>query len=101
MFEIRREEDGSLTLSGRFDAAQLEKAEAVLQRVEEPVTVDLSGLDYISSAGLGALLRAQKRLVASRGRGLRLVRPNRHIQDVFRFSGFDQVFEIDAAPGTT
>ena len=99
MFEIRLENDGTLRLAGRFDAAQVGRAEAVLDRIEGPATVDLSGLDYISSAGLGVLLRTQKRLVASCGSGLRLIRPNRHIHDVFRFSGFDQVFEIDPGAG--
>jgi anti-sigma B factor antagonist len=61
-----------------------------------PHVVDLTGLEYISSAGLGVLLKTQKRLMAS-GRGLRLVNANRHIHDIFRYSGFDKIFEITSA----
>jgi len=34
--------------------------------------------------------------MASKGK-LRLARVNNHIQDVFRYSGFDQIFEIEPA----
>ena len=61
-------------------------------------TVDLSRLDYMSSAGLAVLLRTQKILMAS-GRGLKLVNVNHHILDIFRYSGFDHVFDIEGAAG--
>ena len=61
---------------------------------EGTVTVDCSGLEYISSAGLGVLLKTQKRLLASGGK-LRLSGVNRHLQDIFGYSGFDQLFEIE------
>jgi anti-sigma B factor antagonist len=54
----------------------------------------MTRLEYISSAGLGVLLRTQKRLLQSGG-GLRLVNPSRHIRDIFRYSGFDRIFQID------
>jgi anti-sigma B factor antagonist len=58
--------------------------------------LDCSGLDYISSAGLGVLLKTQKRLMAVGGQ-LRLTRVNRHIRDIFQYSGFDKILEIQAA----
>ncbi|MEJ2516391.1 MAG: STAS domain-containing protein [Gammaproteobacteria bacterium] len=97
MFEIRLEEDGRIALSGRLDAAQCGKAQAFLDGIEKPRVVDMADLDYISSAGLGVLLRTQKRLMAS-GSGLKMVNVNSHIGDIFRFSGFDQIFEIQRAP---
>lgn len=93
MFEIREGSNNDLILLGRFDASQVEKARGVFLSLNEGRTVDFSGLDYISSAGLGVLLAAQKRL-SQRGQSLRLVHVNNHIRDVFRFSGFDQIFEI-------
>jgi anti-anti-sigma factor len=93
MFEIREGSNHDLILTGRFDASQVEKARTVFLSLSEGKTVDFSGLDYISSAGLGVLLAAQKRL-SQRGHALRLVNVNHHIRDVFRFSGFDQIFEI-------
>lgn len=92
MFDIIVGED-EIILSGRFDAAETEKARAVFLNLTDGKTVDFSKLDYISSAGLGVLLAAQKRL-SERGKALRLVNVTGHIRDVFHFSGFDQIFEM-------
>ena len=42
------------------------------------------------------LLKTQKRLLAAGGK-LRLAGVNRHLQDIFQYSGFDQIFEIEPA----
>jgi anti-sigma B factor antagonist len=94
MLEIHMGSNEEVVLAGRFDASQADKAKSFFQGVSEGKTVDFSHLDYISSAGLGILLATQKRL-RERGQGLRLVNVNSHIRDVFHFSGFDQVFQID------
>ncbi len=93
MFEIERAEEGRIMLRGRLDAAQSEKARAVLNTVLASCTLDFGALDYISSAGLGVLLGAQRRLSAS-GQGLVLQNMNQHVRELFRIAGFDQVFEI-------
>ena len=93
MLDIREGANRELILTGRFDASQVEKARGVFLSLTEGKIVDFAQLDYISSAGLGVLLAAQKRL-SQRGQSLRLVNVNSHIRDVFRFSGFDQIFEI-------
>jgi anti-sigma B factor antagonist len=88
--------DGVVVIIGRLDAAQSPVAQAFLDRVQGTVTLDCSRLEYISSAGLGVLLKTQKRLLASSGK-LRLSGVNRHLQDIFGYSGFDQLFEIEPA----
>ena len=93
MFEIKEGPNRELILAGRFDASQAEKAKTIFLALSEGKTVDFAGLDYISSAGLGVLLAAQKRL-SERGQSLRLINVNSHIRDVFHYSGFDQIFEI-------
>ena len=93
MFEIRQAEAGEIVMTGRLDASQCEQALRFLDGVAEPRVIDLGGLEYISSAGLGVLLKTQKRAMAS-GKGLRLVNVNRHIQDIFRYAGFDRIFEV-------
>jgi len=98
MFEIRNGGDGTITLSGRFDAAQCDKAQQFLDAAGDARVFDFAGLEYISSAGLGVLLQAHKRLLAGGGR-LRLIHVNNHIYDIFRFSGFDQVFDVQRAGG--
>jgi len=94
MFHVKIDEDGEILLSGRFDAAQVEKAKTVLTKISESSTVNFEELEYISSAGLGLLLATQKRLSES-GNDLRLINMNKHIRDVFRYSGFDTIFEIE------
>ncbi len=94
MFNITIADDGEVRLSGRFDATQVERARGELNRIVSSCTVNFEELDYISSAGLGLLLGAQKRLLDS-GAKLKLVGLNRHIREVFQIAGFDQVFEIE------
>jgi anti-anti-sigma factor len=88
--------DGNVVVAGRFDAAQCPAAQAFLDKVQGEVTLDCNRLEYISSAGLGVLLKTQKRLMGSGGR-LRLAGVSRHLRDIFQYSGFDQIFEIEAA----
>jgi len=88
--------DGAVVMSGRLDAAQCPAALAFLEKVDGTVTLDCRGLDYISSAGLGVLLKTQKRLAGAGGK-LRLTGVSRHLQDIFLYSGFDQIFEIEPA----
>lgn len=93
MFDIHLGTNNEVILSGRLDASQAEKARSFFLGLTEGKTVDFAKLDYISSAGLGILLAAQKKL-SERGQSLRLINVNSHIRDVFHFSGFDQIFEI-------
>lgn len=94
MLEITVGSSDEIILAGRFDASQVEKARQFFFALPAGRVVDLASLDYISSAGLGILLATQKRLV-DQGEGLRLINPPAHIRDIFHFSGFDQVFQID------
>jgi anti-sigma B factor antagonist len=96
MLTVEAGPEGAVAISGRLDAAQAAAAQAALDRTSGRVVLDCSGLDYISSAGLGVLLKTQKRLMSSGGQ-LRLTRVNRHIRDIFQYSGFDKILEIDAA----
>jgi anti-sigma B factor antagonist len=96
MLTIDYGNDGAVVAAGRLDAAQAATAQAFLDRVQGRVTLDLAGLDYISSAGLGVLLKTQKRLMASGGR-LRLAGVRPHLRDIFVYSGFDKLFEIEPA----
>jgi anti-anti-sigma factor len=94
MFTIENGPDGVVVIAGRLDAGQAATAQSFLDRLRGVVTLDCRRLEYISSAGLGVLLKTQKNLLASAGK-LRLVGVNRHLRDIFRYSGFDQIFEIE------
>ena len=85
-----------VAFTGRLDAAQSPKAQAFLDALDDPGPIDMSGLEYISSAGLGVLLRTHKRLMATGGK-LRLVGVGNHINDIFKYSGFDKLFDVQRA----
>lgn len=94
MFRIEVKNDKEVNLAGRWDAAQAEKARVVFDELKGPCTVNFKELDYISSSGLGILLATQKRLNDA-GTGLKLANLNNYISDVFRYAGFDAIFEIE------
>ena len=99
MIEIRFGNAGVVVVSGRLDAAQAPRAQEFLDQVSGPCVLDMAGLEYISSAGLGVLLKTQKRLMAA-GSGIRLVNVNPHVKDIFRYSGMDKIFQVAAGPGS-
>lgn len=95
MFDIDYGDNGEIKCSGRLDASQCEKAQSFMDDIADSRVLDFSGLEYISSAGLGILLKTQKRLAES-GAALKITNVNNHIYDVFRYSGFNAIFDIKA-----
>ena len=96
MLTIEKGANGAVVLTGRLDAAHAPAAQQFLDGVSGSVVLECGRLEYISSAGLGVLLKTQKRLLKDGGR-LRLVGASRHLCDIFQFSGLDKVFEIERA----
>jgi anti-anti-sigma factor len=96
MFTIEEQGAGTFRLGGRFDAAQVDTAEASLGDAAGAVTLDLAELDYIASAGISVVLALFKRLHASGG-SLKLINLTPHVYNVFKYAGLDQVLDIHAA----
>ncbi|OYW61073.1 MAG: anti-anti-sigma factor [Rhizobiales bacterium 12-68-15] len=98
--QIDREQAGSdvvLKVSGRLDTPNAKPFEASLMEAisstDGGITVDLAGVDYVSSSGLRALLVAGKAMrTAKRDLALRSLQPQ--IREVFDISGFSTLFEI-------
>lgn len=63
------------------------------------VVLDLSGLAFCDSSGVGALVWLYRR-VNTGSRRLVLRAPRRHVRDVLRISGVDRVITITPAGGT-
>src|SRR5512135_590191 len=86
-----------LTVAGRVDASNAgvleEKLLELIAAGEKTVVVDCAGLDYISSAGLRALLVAAKRLMPSGGK-VALAALKEHIKEVFDIAGFSSIFSV-------
>ncbi len=93
MLEIQTGEDNRVLLSGRLDAAQAPKLREYLDGLSEPCVLDFGGLEYISSAGLGVLLKTQKRFETHGA--LRVINVSKHIGEIFSYSGLDQIFDVE------
>ena len=86
-FAIRLESKGVVRLSGRLDASQAGKAKAFLEPFSEPLVLDFTDLDYISSAGVGTCLGALEDIQA-RGGSLTLAGLKENVRHVFELLGF-------------
>lgn len=93
MLRVDKLKNGDISFHGRLDASQTDVADKALAVLTTSHTVDLMELEYISSAGLGILLKHQKRL-QERGESLKLINLNKYVKDVFMYTGFNQIFEI-------
>lgn len=96
MFQIGYGEEGTILVKGRLDAAKAPRAQEFLDQVTGKCVIDMGELEYVSSAGLGVLLRTHKRLMGG-GEGVKLVNVNSHINDIFTYSGFNKLFTIETA----
>jgi len=94
MFAINTDNDGSLRLVGRLDAASVGIARDHFEQIESSTRLDFSNLDYIASVGLGVLIAAQRRLLAS-GHGLTLTGMSPHLREVLTLAGFEGVFAFE------
>ena len=94
MFAMRVERDGVVSLSGRLDASEADRAIDSLEAITGPVTLDCSNLEYISSAGLSVMLVTHKRLVAA-GHALRLTNLQPRVRNVFTYAGLHRILQIE------
>ncbi len=84
--------DGKLTVAA---APALEAALSDLPGEVKNVTLDLTDLDYVASAGLRVIVSASKRC-DSAGGTLRLLHPNEEVMEVFDATGLIDILEIES-----
>ncbi len=86
----------TLIVSGRLDtqtAPELEKElDSVLSGLKE-LTFDFANLEYVSSAGLRVILKAQKAMSAQGS--MKLTGVNDSIMEVFDITGFLDILTIE------
>lgn len=83
-------------LNGRLDTVTSKELLAAFEKEEKKeqlVIVDMKDLEYISSAGLRALLAMKKELVANK-KQLEIHNLNSICLEVFRVTGFQNVLTI-------
>ena len=82
-------------LEGRLDTITAPELETALKDTftsANELTLDFEKLEYISSAGLRALLSAHK--VMARKGGLQIVGVNETIMEIFDVTGFSDILNI-------
>ncbi|MBQ8657309.1 MAG: STAS domain-containing protein [Prevotella sp.] len=98
IFNIQ-EKDGGMyaSINGRLDTptavtAQQEIA-PLLENADKEITLDCSGLEYISSSGLRLFLTIRKEAANKNGKVI-ITNINEDIKKVFMMTGFFNLFEI-------
>lgn len=86
-----------ITVKGRVDSSTAPEFERALQTALEngrhQIVLDLEGVDYMSSAGLRAMVSALK--AARKGNGdLRLSNPSNRVSEVLQLAGLTSIFEV-------
>jgi anti-sigma B factor antagonist len=90
----------TVVVRGEIDLATQAEFRAVLSDLvvsgQVNLTIDLSGVDFIDSTGLGALIGARRRVHAFNG-SLCLREPSEQVMKVFAVTGLNRVFDIQEA----
>lgn len=89
-------ENATLAVSGRLDTTTAPELEAVLDEVlpkAKELIFNLENLEYISSAGLRVILKAQK--VMNTQGSMKLTGVNDSIMEVFDITGFLDILTIE------
>ena len=95
--EIKKTMDGvnvTIAVTGRVDTTTAPEFEAGLRLAgTETLTLDLSGVPYMSSAGLRCLLTAQKTMMAGGGT-MTIVGVRPAVMEVLELTGFSNILTI-------
>ena len=85
----------TLAVTGRLDATTAPNLEAVVNELYEDakeLVIDMSELEYISSAGIRVLLGAYKKMNFNQGT-IRIVKANDMVREVFEMTGLSEMLE--------
>lgn len=85
-----------IAIDGRLDTTTAPQLEAEINsglKGVKTLTMDMSKLVYISSAGLRVLLKAQK-IMNKQGK-MTVINVNQEIKEIFEVTGFDELLTIE------
>jgi len=97
--EITTQKDGTTTtlmLAGRLNTVTAGEFDAAVQNEcadAQHVILDLTNLEYISSAGLRSILVTHKKMADKEGLVLRGVQPA--VMEVFELTGFSNILNFE------
>ena len=92
---IKNENDIIIGVSGRLDTTTAPTLETAINdniTTCKTITLDLNGLNYISSAGLRVLLTTQKKIKTTGT--MKLINVSSDIMEVFEITGFVDILDI-------
>ena len=81
---------------GRLDTATAPEFEKTLGEILDGVTdlvLDMTGVEYVSSAGLRVILKVQK-VMFNQGK-MKLIGVNESVMEVFEITGFSNILKIE------
>ncbi len=88
-----------IRVTGRVDASVAPQFEDALRKQVETghahLVLEMDGTDYISSAGVRALISAQK-VLKSKGGSVMLAQPSERVREVLSIAGLDALFQTYA-----
>ncbi|GAB4310516.1 MAG: STAS domain-containing protein [Phototrophicales bacterium] len=100
MLDIHVADEGEVVLievSGRVDSMTANQfGEALNQAIDKGninIVADLSGVEYMSSAGLREIVAALKKTKRASG-DLRIAQPSNRVMEVFEMAGLDTILQI-------
>ena len=85
----------TLEITGRLDTTTAPNLESVINELPEDtkeLIFDMSGLEYISSAGIRVLLGAYKKMNTNQGI-MRIEKANEMVREVFEMTGLLELLE--------
>ena len=91
----RNENTLTVVVEGRLDTTTAPQLEAEMKESLQGITtlvMDMSALEYISSAGLRVLLSAQK-IMNNQGE-MKVTGANESIMEIFEVTGFNDIFSF-------
>lgn len=85
----------TLGVTGRLDTTTAPNLEAVINELSQDIkelVFDMSGVEYISSAGIRVLISAHKKMKSNQGT-MRIEKANDIVCEVFEMTGLSQMLE--------
>lgn len=92
------DQETRVCLIGELDTTattnQVDELNQVLALTDQALEIDCTQLEYISSAGLRFFMQL-KRESEAKGGSIRVTHLNEDVNDIFRMSGFQNIFTIE------
>lgn len=95
---VPSDQETRVGLIGELDTTattnQAEELNQVIALADKALEIDCTELEYISSAGLRFFMQLKRESEAKGGR-IRITHLNEDVNDIFRMSGFQNIFTIE------